>query len=227
MDPFTMMALSGLFGNVFGGLMGSSAQDKANQTNIGLQEDQQAFLEMMAGSAHQREVADLEKAGLNPILSAGGGGAATPTPALAHVEPVNPAQGLSGGITAAMQAVSAVSQADLNDANAALADASRATEVTKQAVNLSNVQNLDADTKKKLEEALGLNVKNFYAPIREHAEAATAVSAKKRSIQQEAPEQSEAKQRGASADWRAQHPVLDDAIDKVMQMLGVWTKAKR
>lgn len=66
-----------------GGLMGAHASREAAEMQFqhqkALQESAQSWMEKMSNTAHQREMADLQAAGINPILTAtGGNGAVTP-----------------------------------------------------------------------------------------------------------------------------------------------------
>jgi len=78
-----------------------------------------AYATKMSNTAHQREVKDLRAAGLNPILSAGGKGASTPT--VGATPGPDPSQGIAGLSQASSAKTLRSAQANLAEANASSA----------------------------------------------------------------------------------------------------------
>lgn len=80
------------------GLLSAAGQWSANQTNRGIAREQMEFQERMSSTAVQRRMADLDAAGINPIL-AGQFDASSPGGASARMESAT-----SAGVSSAMEA---------------------------------------------------------------------------------------------------------------------------
>lgn len=102
------------------GLTNNQGQRDANETNIKLANQANAWQERMSNTAYQRAMDDMKKAGLNPILAYQQGGASVPTAAVGKVDAVGN-HGLArtalenfSGIKTAMAATSNAQTAQAN-----------------------------------------------------------------------------------------------------------------
>lgn len=81
-----LAAIGTIGSSILGGLFGQSGASKQNKAQAREAQKNRDWQERMSDTAHQREIKDLEAAGLNPILSGtGGSGASTPGGAQANV----------------------------------------------------------------------------------------------------------------------------------------------
>lgn len=121
----------------------SAAQMYANSQNIKYAQEANLESVALANTAHQREVRDLMAAGLNPILSAHGSGAQTPTLRTPGIQSPDGGIGHSGtslarALNGQMRAESEQAQAD---AASAQAYADRSTELAAADVSAARARN--------------------------------------------------------------------------------------
>lgn len=143
----------GFFDLGLGDIVEFAGQERANSANAKLAAKNRQFQERMSSTAHQREVADLKAAGLNPILSAtGGSGASTPSGDSARME--NSARGVGDKSRAAtllkeqlknVQADTAQKQAAEAQQKASTANLEQLTENAGQSFKLLEAQTLGAE----------------------------------------------------------------------------------
>ena len=149
-------------GSLGGAIEGGSAAKDINRQQVELAQGQMDFQERMSNTAHQREVADLRAAGLNPILSARYGGSSTPSGTMAQL--INPAQSSSDYMSKFANAASAVNVMRLtneqvntqkeqtglvrNNQNLAYFNTAKAAADARMADNDADISDLYADTLK-------------------------------------------------------------------------------
>ena len=107
MDPLTAATIT-----AGAGLVGTYMSNQESSAQANRQMD---FQREMSNTAHQREVEDLKKAGLNPILSALGSGASTPQGAQGTVNDFAP--GIAKGAETAIAIRNQNKEFELKDAN--------------------------------------------------------------------------------------------------------------
>lgn len=160
--PIAAMGV-GAGSGVTASVMNKEAQEKANAQNIALAREQMSFQERMSSTAYQRGMADMKKAGLNPMLAFSQGGASAPAGSQARVESTRPGDAFAVlgnsakdavGVVGAVQNIRDTEAAiDLKKSQqiAAIADA-RLKESSAYQVD-ANTENVKMDTEIKKAEA--------------------------------------------------------------------------
>lgn len=116
-------------------LIGAGTSMLTNVFNAREASKNRAFQERMSSTAHQREVTDLRRAGINPLLSARLGGSSTPAGGAAQLE--DPGRGASSAVASALAVKQARAQIDLLESQARREDAT---------ASFTNAQQRDLET---------------------------------------------------------------------------------
>lgn len=90
-DALGIDSSNGIF-DFIPGIADAKAAQEANRANARFASEQMKFQERMSNTAYQRSMADMKKAGLNPMLAISQGGASTPQGAAPTIAPASKAK---------------------------------------------------------------------------------------------------------------------------------------
>ena len=99
LGSFFSSIIPSVAGSLVSGLLSNKGASDQNAANIAISQRQMDFQERMSSTAYQRSMADMRKAGLNPILAYKTGGASSPGGA--GIPSVNEMTGLADQVGAA------------------------------------------------------------------------------------------------------------------------------
>lgn len=216
--PLLIGGLAGLGSGIANAISGSDTnakniamQRETNAQNRDMAYAQMGFQKHMSDTAHQREVADLHAAGLNPMLGMMQGGASSPQGVSAQAQApsadnfAGPA--VSQGLSSALQVMKLAQEAKSVDADVAYKDAAALKEQASAQLAVSNA--------KVAEQQVGLTKADTSLRTRQARSVDIALPA------QQAQSKLEAKR--ASMDEKA--AVYDGIISRAAKLLGIVTDA--